>query len=45
MSSQPDDAITDDTEDDWCAECGGDDVIALDDGNLWCVECRMVIDY
>lgn len=45
MNNQPDDAITDGTEDDWCAECGGDDVIALDDGNLWCVECRMVIDY
>lgn len=45
MQTQPDDFNTDEYQDDWCPECGGDDVIALDDGELWCTECRAVIDY
>ncbi|HDS1613070.1 TPA: hypothetical protein QEL33_000281 [Stenotrophomonas maltophilia] len=45
MSPQPDDVSTEESQDDWCPECGGDDVIELDDGNLWCAECRAVIDY
>lgn len=45
MSPQPDDVSTEESQDDWCPECGGDDVTELDDGNLWCPECRAVIDY
>ncbi|HEL3250344.1 TPA: hypothetical protein UN036_004389 [Stenotrophomonas maltophilia] len=45
MQTQPDDLNTDECQDDWCPECGGDDVIVLDDGSLWCMECRTVIDY
>ncbi|HDS1524376.1 hypothetical protein JAK62_04420 [Stenotrophomonas maltophilia] len=45
MQTQPDDLNTDECQDDWCPECGGDDVIVLDDGSLWCTECRTVIDY
>ncbi|WP_206746812.1 hypothetical protein, partial [Stenotrophomonas maltophilia] len=45
MNPQPDDVSAEESQDDWCPECGGDDVIELDDGNLWCPECRAVIDY
>lgn len=45
MNTEPDDAITDGDDDDWCPECCGDDVIVLDDGTLFCRECQQVIDY